>query len=145
MIYYVVLDTNIIVSAHLNEQGLEAAVLLLVFAGKIKLCVTQPILDEYADVLHREKFHFDSHRIVLSLTKIRSISRKVRPRRLLSVCPDPNDNRFLECAEAARADFLITGNKRHFPKQWGATKVVNAREFLEIITPELGQEGNDAQ
>ena len=30
---------------------------------------------------------------------------------------DEADNRFLECAEAARADFLGTGGKRHFPKR----------------------------
>jgi hypothetical protein len=37
----------------------------------------------------------------------------------------------------ARADFLVTGNNRHFPKQWRQTAVVNARELLEWIMPEL--------
>jgi len=45
------------------------------------------------------------------------------------------DNRFLECAEAAGADFLVTGNKRHFPKRWKKTQVVNARELMGMIGP----------
>lgn len=133
----VVLDTNVVISAHLNEEGLQAAVFLLALSGKIKLCVSQPILAEYEGVLRREKFSLDLNCVARSLEKIRAVSRRVRPQRTLSVCPDPDDNRFPECAEAAGADYLITGNKRHFPKQWGKTKVVNAREFLEIIAPEL--------
>ena len=43
------------------------------------------------------------------------------------------DNRFLECAEAAAADFLVTGNTRHFPKSWKTTKIVNARQFLDVL------------
>jgi predicted nucleic acid-binding protein len=43
------------------------------------------------------------------------------------------DNRFLECAGAAEAEFLVTGNKRHFPKRWKKTRVVNARGLLGMI------------
>ncbi len=57
----------------------------------------------------------------------------------VSISPDPADNRFLECAEAAQADYLVTGNKRHFPERWGKTVVVNARELLEMISPKLEQ------
>jgi predicted nucleic acid-binding protein len=61
----------------------------------------------------------------------------MRPSRLLSVSPDEPDNRFLECADAAGADYLVTGNKRHFPASFGNTRVVNARELIETITPDL--------
>ena len=63
--------------------------------------------------------------------------RLVRPGRKLAVCRDPDDDIFLECAEAARADYLITGNKKHFPAYWQMTKVVNARELIDIIAPHL--------
>jgi predicted nucleic acid-binding protein len=55
----------------------------------------------------------------------------------LSVSPDEADNRFLECAGEAQADYLVTGNKRHFPKRWKSTQVVNARELLELIGVKL--------
>ena len=49
--------------------------------------------------------------------------------------PTNPNNRFLECAETINAEFLITGNKRHFPEVWKGTKIVNAREFLEQVVP----------
>ena len=69
------------------------------------------------------------------LTLIRPASILVVLARTLSVSNDEPDNRFLECAETAHAEFLITGNKRHFPRQWKITEVVNAREFLGLIGP----------
>lgn len=57
----------------------------------------------------------------------------VHPSVRITASPDLTDNRFLECVEAAGADYLITGNKRHFPSQWKNTRVVNAREFLDIL------------
>jgi predicted nucleic acid-binding protein len=53
-----------------------------------------------------------------------------------SESPDEDDNRFLELAEAASAQYLVTGNKRHFPDRWKQTRIVNAREFLEILASE---------
>jgi len=61
----------------------------------------------------------------------------VASRRRLEVTSDPDDNIFIECAESARADYLITGNLRHFPRFWRSTKVITAREFIEIAAPHL--------
>ena len=44
---------------------------------------------------------------------------------------DPGDNQFLECAEAAHANYLVTGNIRHFPDIWKDTRIVTPREFIE--------------
>lgn len=68
---------------------------------------------------------------------LRSHSRIVNPQRTLSVAQDSDDNRFLECAEATRAHFLVTGNKRHFPAKWRQTLVVNARELIQWVVPDL--------
>ena len=59
----------------------------------------------------------------------------VKPAHMVSKSTDDTDNRFLECAEAAGADFLVTGNKRHFPRRWEKTQIVNARELLGMIGP----------
>ena len=64
-------------------------------------------------------------------------SRPDTPSRHLQVAQDTDDNLFLECADAARADYLVTGNQRHFPKFWKQTKVVTSREFLDIVAPHL--------
>ena len=133
----VVLDTNVIVSAHINEGGLEASVLDLVFQKRLGLFISDPILAEYGLVLRRKSLHLDPLRVEDSLAGIHKISTSVKPSHTVSTAADPPDNRFLECAEAAGTDYLVTGNKRHFPKRWGKTKVVNARELLEIIGSKL--------
>jgi len=38
---------------------------------------------------------------------------------------------------AARADYLITGNQRHFPKFWKKTKIISSRELIGIVGPHL--------
>lgn len=51
---------------------------------------------------------------------------------------DQADNRVLECASAAKADYLITGNKNHFTfSEFKGIKVLNPAEFIEIISEEL--------
>lgn len=133
----VVLDTNVLISAHLNGEGYERHALDLALAGKLQLAVSEAILDEYAGVLSRPKFAIMPRQVARSLRLIRASARIVHPRNESAVTRDPADNRFLECAEAARADFLVTGNKRHFPKSWRQTLVVNARELAEWVAPDL--------
>jgi putative PIN family toxin of toxin-antitoxin system len=133
----VVLDTNVVVSAHLKSEGYERHVLDLVLAGKLQLAVSEVILAEYGDVLSRPKFGIGVKPVARSMRLIRSAARIVRPQHELKITPHSADNRFLECAEVARADYLVTGNKRHFPKSWRQTLVVNARELLEWVTPDL--------
>jgi hypothetical protein len=58
------------------------------------------------------------------MAAIRKVAQVVEPTRTVSVSPDESGNRFLECAEAANADWLVTGNTRHFPQSHKATKVV---------------------
>ena len=56
------------------------------------------------------------------LQPIKNSSHVVVPSRRLDVCSDSDDNVFLECADKAGADYLITGNSRHFSKFWKKTK-----------------------
>lgn len=133
----VVLDTNVVVSAHLNSEGFERHALDLVLAGKLQLVASELILAEYAEVLARPKFAIPRIRRARSMALIRNSARTVAPSRRVTIARDPTDNRFLECAEAGRADYLVTGNKRHFPLRWRQTSVVNARELIECITGDL--------
>jgi putative PIN family toxin of toxin-antitoxin system len=67
----VVLDTNVVVSAHLSPRGLERYVLDLSLAGQIQLCLSLEILAEYARVLARPKFAIPSDLTAASLALIR--------------------------------------------------------------------------
>lgn len=59
------------------------------------------------------------------------------PKVRIQASSDPDDDMFIECADAARADYLVTGNQKHFPKYWKATKVITTREFIELAAPHL--------
>jgi uncharacterized protein len=72
---------------------------------------------------------------LLQLTKNRS--HVISPKQHLEVTRDPDDNIFLECADAARADYLVTGNQRYFPRFWKSTKVITSREFVALAGPHL--------
>jgi putative PIN family toxin of toxin-antitoxin system len=129
----VVLDTNVVVSALLKPAGAEAAVLLLVLEGMVFVGISDAILAEYEDVLSRPKFKRPPEVVKGLVADLRSVGRLVKPKQRVAVSPDESDNRFLECAEALKAHFLVTGNTRHFPQRWKGTEVVTARQFIDRL------------
>jgi uncharacterized protein len=132
-----VLDTNIIVSAALKPAGLQRTVLLLAFTKPARLYVSPAIFAEYRDVLSRPELQIRKSLRQQLLQLIANHSHSVTLVQRLQVTSDPDDNIFLECVDAARADYLATGNTRHFPKFWKKTKVISSRDFLTIVTPHL--------
>lgn len=132
-----VVDTNIVVSAALKPDGLQRTVLLLAITKPARLYVTKAILIEYGDVLSRPEFQIRKGLRQQLLDLIRKHAYLVAPARTVQVTSDPEDNIFLECADAAHADYLLTGNVRHFPKFWKKTKIITSREFLSLVAPHL--------
>ncbi len=115
-----VLDTNTVVSAALKLIGLQRTGFLLALTKPARLYLSAPIFAEYRAVLSRPEL---------------LIRKGLRQQLLLT--SDAADNIFLECADAARADYLITGNQRHFPKFWKKTKIITSRELIGIVGPHL--------
>ncbi len=132
-----VVDTNIVVSAALKPDALQRTVLLLAITKPARLYVSDAIMAEYGAVLARPKMNIRKGLRQQMLQLIGSHSYSVKPARPLQVTRDPDDNKFLECADAARADYLVTGNQRDFPKFWRKTKVITSREFISILAPHL--------
>src|ERR1700681_183607 len=132
-----VIDTDVVISAALKPEGLQRTTFLLAITKPARLYISQPILEEYAHVLARPelKIRKGLRRQLLQLIKNRR--NLVVPSRRLEVSSDPDDNRFLECADAARADYLVTGNLRHFPRFWKKTKIITTREFISLTAPHL--------
>jgi putative PIN family toxin of toxin-antitoxin system len=129
----VVLDTNIVVSACLSPEGAPATIVELALLGAFTLCLSPVVLAEYRDVLAREKFARQHERIEVVLEGIAEVGLAVDPVDVLTISPDDEDNRLLECAQAAQADFLVTGNPKHFPTQLGETRIVIPRDFLREL------------
>ena len=132
-----VIDTNVLVSAALKPAGLQRTVLLLATTKPARLYVSPPILEEYSEVLARPELRIRKGLRLELLQLLKNRSYTVTPTFHLKVASDPDDNVFLECADAARADYLITGNQRHFPRFWKQTKIITSREFITLAAPHL--------
>src|SRR5215469_13313867 len=124
-----VIDTNVVVSAALKPEGLQRTVILLAMTKPARWYVSDPILSEYAMVLARPELKIRRSLRQQLLQLIKNQAHVVAPSHLVQVTSDPADNMFIECADASRADYLLTGNQRHFPKFWKKTKIVSSREL----------------
>jgi uncharacterized protein len=132
-----VIDTNVLVSAAIKPAGLQRTVFLIAISKPARLYVSHPIFEEYSEVLDRPELRIRKGLRLQLLQLIKNHGHTVVPTRQLEVTTDPADNIFLECADAARADYLVTGNQKHFPRFWKKTKVVTPREFVSLAAPHL--------
>lgn len=132
-----VVDTNVLVSAAIKPNGLQRTVVLLALTHPARWYISEPILSEYSQVLARRELGIRRGLRQQLVQLIKNRTHIVDPSRLPLVTADPADNIFVECADAARADYVITGNQRHFPGFWKSTKIIGSREFLNLIAPHL--------
>ena len=129
---HAVIDTNVLVSAFITKR-LDSATSIVwaaVLNGDIIPMYSEEIIDEYTDVLHRKKFNIPEQLIKDAINHI--MENGVRGERVLSddFFPDPKDVVFYEVAISKDDAYLVTGNKKHFPKQ---PIVVTPSEMLEIL------------
>jgi len=130
----VVLDTNILISALLTPQGPPTQVFLMTMLQlDTQLCVSGEIYAEYEEVMGRPRLKRSDREIEAALRAVQENGLWVIRKERIRACSDPDDDIFLECAQAASAHYVITGNVKHFPASWGNTKIVTARQFLDEV------------
>ncbi len=129
----VVLDTNVVVSGLLHQKGAPAAILDAATSKKFRCYISESLLDEYREVLTRDYLGLDQHRAARFIGDLRRVAIFVVPRKKVAVARDPDDNRVVECALEAGADFIVTGNIRDFPAQFHGVRVVTPRDFLFVL------------
>lgn len=132
-----VIDTNVLISAAIKPAGLQRTVLLLAMTKPARWYVSRPVMEEYREMLARKELKIRKGLRSQLLHLIRNRSRLISTPRRVEAALDPGDDIFLECADAAGADYLITGNQKHFPKFWKKTKVITPREFISLVAPHL--------
>lgn len=128
-----VLDTNVIVSAALHPGTVPDSAVSAGLDGRYLICYSDGIIKEYREVLARKKFKLTKKKIDTFIADIKKAGKLFTPKEKISISPDPDDDKFLECAKEANAHFLVTGNKRHYPESIGRTKIVTPREFVTIL------------
>ena len=107
-----VLDTNIWVSA-LQFGGKPLEIVQMALDGQIEIAISQSIIDETLRIL-RDKFKTQQPEIDRAIAIMDAAARKIEPTIKLDVVKnDSKDNHILECAVAAGAVTIVTGDKRH--------------------------------
>jgi len=126
----VVADSNIFVSA-LVFGGVAARLLQNAVDGKVQLFVSEAILEETLGVM-RDKFGRSAEQLEEARQAILSVADIVSERHILDiVMDDPDDNRILECALAAGADAIVSGDKHLLRlKRFEGISIITLREFL---------------
>lgn len=106
----VVADTNVLVSA-IQFGGKPKQLLDLAVDGHVDLALSEAILEETLRVL-RDKFHRTPGELRETDKQLRVIGRIVTPTESINVInADPSDDRILECAVAAAAEVIVSGDK----------------------------------
>lgn len=136
---YVVIDTNVLVSALItrNENSPTVQILRFLANGNIVPVYSDEILKEYNEVLRRDKFKLPEIIIINLLKDIMDNGLKITElAEVTETMPDPKDIVFYAVTLSAQDKdaFLVTGNGKHFPEK---PFVVTPSELVEILKQEI--------
>jgi hypothetical protein len=133
----VVLDTNIVVSAAISEDGNPAKIFEMLLLEEITNHTTDDIIAEIKNVMSRPKIAQRLSMVEISfiISNFERFSRKITANEKIDlVKEDPDDNKFLECAVAASADYIISGDEHLLKiREFRGTKMLSPAEFIEML------------
>lgn len=130
-----VLDTNSLLRS-LPHQSPYHDLLISFFDGRNKLCITNEILSEYEEILYQKIPSFLAKEIIKQITRS-PYTQFISPYfRFNLINADPDDNKFVDCAVAADAKFIVTEDKHFqilkeidFPK----VDIITLNEIIKLI------------
>jgi uncharacterized protein len=126
-----VFDTNIFVSALAIPGGQAERAVDLIIDGRVSLCISKEIIHEVLGVL-AHKFSRRPEELSRTALFLSDLAELVAPRRKLAVLDDEPDNRIIECAVAADADIIVTGDRAMLNlKTYEQIRVLSLRQFLD--------------
>src|SRR5690554_496425 len=130
----IILDTNVIISS-LIQKNYPYLIVDHCLEGNVLICLSNPILQEYLEVLGRPKFaRFTDFKINADflIARISEMAEIYEPKTQLKIIKDEPDNRLLELAQISKADFIITGNANDFTMEiFSGTKIITPKEYWE--------------
>ena len=130
----VVVDTNIFISAF-GWGGNPLKIIELFEKGELRNCTSEDIIRELFLAVSYSKLGFPQVIQTEILEFVLAYSDIYEPREHVAISPDPEDNKFIECALSANAKFIITGDKG----------LLSIKQFrgIKIVTPECYLEGKE--
>ena len=130
----VVIDTNVFVSSVFG--GLPGQVVELWFDGRLTLCLSEPVVTEYQRVLREigAADEAEERALIEAFASGEGVLYTADPPAIESVSPDPDDDKFLECALELEADRVVSGDSDLLElKSYMGIPILAPRELLEQI------------
>ncbi len=136
----VVLDTNVLVSAAMSEEGASAEILRAWRSGLFQLVTSSPMLAEYERVLRYprivRRLAWTAQEVTEMLHALSEHSLLMHPNEPLAVvAADPADDRFLEAAVAGEAEFIVSRDEHLLGVgRYRQVEIVAPARFLAILS-----------
>lgn len=132
-----VLDTNVVVSALLWD-GVPRRLLRVGRVEGVELYSSPPLIAELTDVLSRPKFKSKIAASLLTVDQLIDLYAElvalVRPVPTQRLAPDPDDDVVIGTALAAKADYLVTGDKGLLSvSAYDGGRIVTVGEALQVV------------
>ena len=130
----VLIDTNVLISAVWRDKNPEALILWVLGEPDCQWVVSPEIMQEYKEVLHREKFYFPPEILHMWESLLERDTWVVTVSEQEDFPRDQKDAKFLACALASRADYLITGDSDfEDAHKFGHTTILSVSMFKRLI------------
>jgi uncharacterized protein len=132
-------DTNVLISAALSHSGSPAQIMSLWENEVFEILVSKPILAEYHRVFHYPRLHFSPEKIIRSLRLVQHTAVLVEPvEELHVVSADPHDDKFLACAVAGNASYIVSGDEHLLAlKEYRGIPILSPALFMTAIAEEV--------
>ena len=130
----VVIDTNVLVYAAISDRNPEAVILFVVANPEFEWVVSVEILSEYKEVLSRGRLRLTQEQKERWYKLLDEVTILIEVNIDIDFPRDQKDAKFLACAMAAEADFLITGDRDFSEVQTlGNTTIISVSSFKQLV------------
>ena len=132
---YVVLDTNCLLQA-LPSKSPYHKLWTEVIEGRVSLCVSSDILDEYEEILSQKATPEIARNVVEAIANLSTTTFQTAYVHFELLTTDVDDNKFVDCAIAADAEYIVTNDKdfnqlKEIP--WPKVEIIKIAEFVKQL------------
>ncbi|MDE6719326.1 MAG: putative toxin-antitoxin system toxin component, PIN family [Treponemataceae bacterium] len=127
----IVIDTNVVASG-IVFGGKPERLLELAIKNDVEMCVLPQILAEYDEIIVRLSAKYPNRTIAISLKDLTDNALLVSPSQTVTVCRDPDDNKFIECAMEGKCLYIVSGDNDLLDlRSYADVEIVTVAEFFE--------------
>ena len=127
----IVIDTNVVASG-IVFGGKPERLLELAIKNDVEMCVSPQILAEYDEIIARLSAKYLAHTIEITLQDLTDNALLVTPSQTVTVCRDPDDNKFIECAMEGKCLYIVSGDNDLLNlRSYADVEIVTVAEFFE--------------